>query len=1022
MRTRLFIALLLLLPAALYAQTQTYATITASGIKDEGGNLLSSGELCFLPVSQTTGLPMNYTVVGDGQRSRAAVCSPIANGVVTPFQLTNTLITWPSNACYRVTVTDITGAPVIGSTSATAKTGYQCVQMSSSWCSVPSGVYTCNWDQYAPDMSAQVTVAAPTLTGGTWATGAPGSNVACTVNVAGAAPNYQLSCSIPQGAIGPQGPTGATGAQGPAGTPAVGSIAGLSGDGTGNVTISKQLIAGTVAAVAVHPSLYPYADVVAYGAKGDCATDDTAAIQSATGHYAIVYFPAAPGGCYKITAAITATPSTTLGFVGAGWQILGTNGPFIGSSIEQFTPNTDAFDITCNIAVTCSNFSIKHIAVMDASGTLSSANGISITGPSRTWNGDRISLEDVTVLGFRNQLNIYAVANITGWNNDFRALAAPTRATTVTSASSTTTTATYNVPSIPSYLDVGSPVWSLGNVPNGYNSPLGLLSGIYVSGGTFVGSAGQTCTLSSFVGQGGVVSTGTTATITLTGTNTIATNTPLAVTAAGVAVAGDFISATLSNGTAVCSGTAGILTAIAPAPYVVSAWTPTSVTVASTNNPGTPTLVGTLMFGQPGYAIWKDGSAGNSIVMSATNANCGSESQGPWGAGAVSLNGPAGSGSEFDFLDTNTCVNVLTNNNASTVAVHIRNSEVPRGPIVNTTGGNVTVHKDTVSNGSYLMDVSPYTKAYGTLTLVGVQTESTTVPLVTALDGDCQNVTVLGTYALNNLSWPSQGMDCYESVSGTMGYLGTLPQVRSNNVPAASAYIRGALVPVRDTTGTGTDGLRYYYNSAGTPTYTDLLNPSFSSLSITSSQTLANKWLLSITGPYGSNGAAGNITYGLQTSAWLMPYNSQQYNSVAATNGVNQYSTETMWMANGYSTSVSASQTCGFYLRTAITSTAQIPIMTFQLGTPACPNLTPTYRADFSAATGGFIVPYLIPALVYSAAGTPIPTCGASLKGAEATVSDATSPTYMGAYTSGGTITVQAICSYNGTTYAWLTH
>lgn len=65
---------------------------------------------------------------------------------------------------------------------------------------------------------------------------------------------------------------------------------------------------------------------------------------------------------------------------------------------------------------------------------------------------------------------------------------------------------------------------------------------------------------------------------------------------------------------------------------------------------------------------------------------------------------------------------------------------------------------------------------------------------------------------------------------------------------------------------------------------------------------------------------------------------------------------------------------------------------------------------------------YTIPAILYSAAGTAVPTCNSGTKGAQATVSDATTPTYMGAYTSGGGITAAVICSYNGTTYAWLTH
>jgi len=58
----------------------------------------------------------------------------------------------------------------------------------------------------------------------------------------------------------------------------------------------------------------------------------------------------------------------------------------------------------------------------------------------------------------------------------------------------------------------------------------------------------------------------------------------------------------------------------------------------------------------------------------------------------------------------------------------------------------------------------------------------------------------------------------------------------------------------------------------------------------------------------------------------------------------------------------------------------------------------------------------------YSAAGTPLPTCNSSTVDSMMTVSDATSPTYMGAYTSGGAITSAVICSYNGSAYGWKTH
>lgn len=77
-----------------------------------------------------------------------------------------------------------------------------------------------------------------------------------------------------------------------------------------------------------------------------------------------------------------------------------------------------------------------------------------------------------------------------------------------------------------------------------------------------------------------------------------------------------------------------------------------------------------------------------------------------------------------------------------------------------------------------------------------------------------------------------------------------------------------------------------------------------------------------------------------------------------------------------------------------------------------------------SAANGAGILKTagVLPGVIYSAAGTALPTCNSTSKGSTSVVSDATSPTYMGAYTSGGTITAQVICSYDGTTYSWLTH
>lgn len=117
-----------------------------------------------------------------------------------------------------------------------------------------------------------------------------------------------------------------------------------------------------------------------------------------------------------------------------------------------------------------------------------------------------------------------------------------------------------------------------------------LASGTYTSGGSIVGTVGQTCTLSAFNGGG----TGATATVALTGSNVIAGGTALVITAAGTQYTGAPTSATLGSGTAVCSGTATVATVLnvpssdvsnvlpmSAAPYNPSAQTNLQYTVAT---------------------------------------------------------------------------------------------------------------------------------------------------------------------------------------------------------------------------------------------------------------------------------------------------------------------------------------------------------------------------------------------------------------------------------------------------------
>jgi len=99
-----------------------------------------------------------------------------------------------------------------------------------------------------------------------------------------------------------------------------------------------------------------------------------------------------------------------------------------------------------------------------------------------------------------------------------------------------------------------------------YSNPTGtalnstsVFSGTYTSGGSISGSTGQTCTLSSFNN-----SSTATATVALTGSNTIAGGTALVITSPGTGATAAPTSATLGNGTATCSGTATIITAVGP--------------------------------------------------------------------------------------------------------------------------------------------------------------------------------------------------------------------------------------------------------------------------------------------------------------------------------------------------------------------------------------------------------------------------------------------------------------------------
>lgn len=84
----------------------------------------------------------------------------------------------------------------------------------------------------------------------------------------------------------------------------------------------------------------------------------------------------------------------------------------------------------------------------------------------------------------------------------------------------------------------------------------GIAALTYTSGGSITGATGTTCILTITNGGG----TGATGLVWLTGTNAIAGATAIRITAPGTGFTGNATTATLSNGTATCSGTATVAT------------------------------------------------------------------------------------------------------------------------------------------------------------------------------------------------------------------------------------------------------------------------------------------------------------------------------------------------------------------------------------------------------------------------------------------------------------------------------
>lgn len=99
------LALLLLTLCSAAAFGQNFTAVSGAKTQDAGGNLLATGQICFIGTDQNDSV-IGYQVGGGGQAIKVPVCSNIISGVITGFNVANPATTSPSGIYYRVTITD----------------------------------------------------------------------------------------------------------------------------------------------------------------------------------------------------------------------------------------------------------------------------------------------------------------------------------------------------------------------------------------------------------------------------------------------------------------------------------------------------------------------------------------------------------------------------------------------------------------------------------------------------------------------------------------------------------------------------------------------------------------------------------------------------------------------------------------------------------------------------------------------------------------------------------------------------
>ena len=346
---------LALLFAAVVGHAQ--ASISASSITDAFNHAVPAAKLCFAPVD-ATGTATGFRV-GSDQVVSTPVCGVVSNGALQPGL---SVAPNPTGTYYHITTQNRTTGAILRDYGMTAITGsgwsldsYDPASMAVLPAAITMGATT----TLPPGSSASCSVSGsgPAYLncgipkGDTGATGPTGTTgpIGSTGSTGPTGPTGPTGSTGSTGPTGGTGPTGATGPVGPTGVMSsrgawaastayavndtfnqggsgyvvtsaytsgstfgstdtthaqvIGAYAGVSADGSSGLAVT-----GKVNAASVNASVNGQISVMAFGAKGDCSTDDHNAImaaQTAAVAYAVnnslpaaVAFPKPPGGCY----------------------------------------------------------------------------------------------------------------------------------------------------------------------------------------------------------------------------------------------------------------------------------------------------------------------------------------------------------------------------------------------------------------------------------------------------------------------------------------------------------------------------------------------------------------------------------------------------------------------------------------------------------------------------------------------------------------------------------------------------